>query len=568
MLQRTETIIQFEESDKVELFLSCRKLKNMDILSLTDPQILLYIDKNGKWTQFSETEAIDDNLNPDFAKTIIIDFHFEIKQKLRFEIIDIDGPNKSNFIGEVFTTLGELVGAKNQTSIWDIKDKNHIHGKLIVRCESVKTSNSISKMQVSANNLQNVQSWCFGVFGTNNPFLSFYRSREEGVWVKVHETEIIVGTNNPEFKQFEIKIQKLCNGDLYRPIKVECHSRVKNFKNIYIGEFEFNLYSMINKAPNERHYQLINPKNKSKVGIIKFNIFEYIERPSFLDYIRGGVQLNIVVAIDFTGSNGHPSSLDSLHSIKFDGSYNEYQKAIMGVCEILLNYDHDKRVPVYGFGAKPHFPNLYSNVVSHCFPANSNPFDPYVYALDGIMKTYSECIQQVELAGPTLFAPLITEAMKLAAINRDQGKSMEYTILLILTDGEIHDMEDTINNLIKSEKLPLSIIIIGIGKADFNKMDILDGDEGLYNSEGVKAERDLVQFVPFRKYENSHEMLAAAVLEEVPNQLLEYMEKMMIKPGPPIQIDPSALFGRGNTISMVPILDDINLAKKQDIGPQ
>ena len=53
--------------------------------------------------------------------------------------------------------------------------------------------------------------------------------------------------------------------------------------------------------------------------------------------------------------------------------------------------------------------------------------------------------------------------MKLATINRDERKSMEYTILLILTDGEIHDMEDTINNLIKSAKLPLSIVIIGIG---------------------------------------------------------------------------------------------------------
>merc|ERR1712013_16402 len=50
--------------------------------------------------------------------------------------------------------------------------------------------------------------------------------------------------------------------------------------------------------------------------------------------------------------------------------------------------------------------------------------------------------------------------------------------------------------------LPLSIIIVGVGEADFSKMDELDGDDGaLRNSKGVKAERDIVQFVPMNKYQ-------------------------------------------------------------------
>lgn len=39
--------------------------------------------------------------------------------------------------------------------------------------------------------------------------------------------------------------------------------------------------------------------------------------------------------------------------------------------------------------------------------------------------------------------------------------------------------------------LPLSIIIIGVGNADFNKMEILDGDNGLVDGKGRKATRDL-----------------------------------------------------------------------------
>ena len=52
--------------------------------------------------------------------------------------------------------------------------------------------------------------------------------------------------------------------------------------------------------------------------------------------------------------------------------------------------------------------------------------------------------------------------------------------------------------IVRSTSLPLSIIIVGIGKADFTNMERLDGDNGLFDSQGRKAQRDIVQFVPFR----------------------------------------------------------------------
>jgi len=70
--------------------------------------------------------------------------------------------------------------------------------------------------------------------------------------------------------------------------------------------------------------------------------------------------LSVIVAVDFTGSNGDPTFPDSLHAIKYDNTLNDYQKAIHGVCEILLNYDYDRKVPMFGFGGKPRFQNFYS----------------------------------------------------------------------------------------------------------------------------------------------------------------------------------------------------------------
>ena len=50
----------------------------------------------------------------------------------------------------------------------------------------------------------------------------------------------------------------------------------------------------------------------------------------------------------------------------------------------------------------------------------------------------------------------------------------KFYILLMLTDGVISDMKDTIDQLVIGSSLPLSVIIIGIGNANFNQMNILN----------------------------------------------------------------------------------------------
>lgn len=80
--------------------------------------------------------------------------------------------------------------------------------------------------------------------------------------------------------------------------------------------------------------------------------------------------------------------------------------------------------------------------------------------------------------------------------------SQNYYVLLILTDGEITDTANTIRAIIHASSLPMSIIIVGVGGADFGKMDILDSDDGLLaDSGGNRAKRDIVQFVPYRQFD-------------------------------------------------------------------
>ena len=53
---------------------------------------------------------------------------------------------------------------------------------------------------------------------------------------------------------------------------------------------------------------------------------------------------------------------------------------------------------------------------------------------------------------------------------------MSYNIFLILTDGEIHDMDKTKELIVEASELPLSIIIIGVGNEKFKMMKALDSD--------------------------------------------------------------------------------------------
>ena len=65
---------------------------------------------------------------------------------------------------------------------------------------------------------------------------------------------------------------------------------------------------------------------------------------------------------------------------------------------------------------------------------------------------------------------------------------------MILTDGIINDLEKTIDEVVLGSVLPLSIIIVGIGEADFEQMDLLDADDNpLYSKKlGKYASRDIV----------------------------------------------------------------------------
>ena len=438
----------------------------------------------------TEMASVDSNTNSIiFNHFYIMNYFFEKEQPIDFFI-------SGSINGKVSTTLPSIMGSRGQTLIRPIEGGGDAKLEMKGFAYKNKESNTFY-FKVSCNGKFNLKgiNYTLKYLGTiNQPKNNLLYSSE------VLNPKLLPSLNFSICKIPDLYLapdQKLDSNNIELAIVDSYHKRV-------LGKYTGPLSNLINKGG----------VNVPLVGGNAIISLELVKNYTFLDYIRGGMEINLTVGIDFTGSNGHPTKPNSLHYLGTQS--NSYEIAIQSCGNIVAYYDYDQLFPVFGFGA---IINSNSNEVNMCFNINFKN-DPNIYTINNILIEYQNCLQKITFSGPTYFTPIIKRVIE---IIKENNNVMEYQILMILTDGVINDMQETIDALVEGSFLPLSVIIIGIGDADFSNMDILDGDDvPLISSKGVKRMRDLVQFVPFKKFENNSDKLSAEVLEEIPRQIEEY----------------------------------------------
>jgi len=47
----------------------------------------------------------------------------------------------------------------------------------------------------------------------------------------------------------------------------------------------------------------------------------------------------------------------------------------------------------------------------------------------------------------------------------------KFYVLLLITDGIVNDMAKTIDQIVRGSKLPMAVVIVGVGDADFSNME-------------------------------------------------------------------------------------------------
>ena len=453
----------------------------------------------------TETASVDSSPNSiSFNKFFIMDYYFESEQQLDFII-------SGTIEGKVSTTLPSIMGSRGQKLIKPIEGEEN--AKLEINGYAYKnkeTSTFLFNVELNGN---------FNMKGINYT-ISYLGNKSKPHNNKLYRSEVLNPKVNPKLCFAVSRIPDIYLTPDLNPETNNVEIAIFNpYYNKNLGKYSGPLSSLFNNGTMVK----LGEGRTAKISV------DIIKNYTFLDYIRGGMQINLAIGIDFTGSNGDPSRPTSLHYI--GASNNSYEIAIHSCGSIVAYYDFDQLFPVFGFGAK-----FYGdNNVSHCYPLNANPNNPNIQGIDGILQTYRNILNQTKLFGPTYFHFIIDKVISLVKEDVISENKMNYTILMILTDGIIDDMDETIDSLVEASFLPISVIIIGIGDANFSNMNILDSDDDrLVDKNGRKADRDLVQFVPFKEYSYNGELLAKQVLEEIPRQVIEYYQHQNIAPGKPI----------------------------------
>ena len=506
------TLKMTTEKTRVQLFFRAEGLSDRDTTSKSDPYLLLSTQPSvGASAVLGRTETIANSISPKWNTGVWLDYFFETRQDLSIRIFDDDskGPGGDDTLGTATFQLAHAVSLGQNATGFKVKlASGDGHVFVTVQQSSTAGKRDTVVFQLSGRGLKKMDT-----FGQSDAYYTLYRVNPNGTKTLLHTSEVVSKSLTPTWNPPPVmKVIDLTTADMnQKTLRFEMFDKDLTSDDT-MGWFDFSFNDLLEAGAGRRTFEAC--EGREKFGEIVVSNFRLNRTPSFLDYLRGGMQMNLMVSIDFTGSNGDPHQRTSLHHM--DPVHpNQYVRAIMGVGDVLLQYDTDKQVPAFGFGAR-----LPDGNVNMCFHLNFDQ-NPYVPGVQGVLDCYGRALASVRLSGPTNFAPTIATANRLS-----RSSPGVYTVLLILTDGDITDMPETVNELVACDDAPLSIVVVGVGSAcDFAMMDQLDADRNpLRNSStGKQCRRDLVQFVPFKNFDRRPPAeLAAEVLREIPDQVVDW----------------------------------------------
>ena len=481
--------------EKINLFFNLinGKINNIYGLRIINPE------NDFDETFTSEMRKCNNSNKFNLVKNYICDYIFGKEQKLKIELVQqLQG---SIMAYPIQATIGEIIGSENSTKCFNIvglgqkieisgqKLKGHmkyltIHFKL-----EISSKQPISEIQKE----------------------EYFKNEKYKIYFKIQKKDILI-----------FESETFTDDGKFNIVQIPLNILSSNFSVLFFNDKNQNIGTI-----NTNYNKITHPQTINKIFFITrlslmdnlciYNCSSIRDEITFLDYVKN-IRIALDIGIDFTGSNGNPDDVGTLHCrLPNAEKRNPYERAIISCATVMADYDYDQLFPVYGFGAI--VKNEIEKGTQMCFNINFKE-DPNIQFVDNIMKEYYSCLDEIVFAGPTNFAPIIN---KIIENIKKENDNKEYHVLMMLTDGIIDDLEDTIDTLVEGSYLPLSVIIIGIGDANFTKMVKLDADDDpLISRNGKKRQRDLVQFVPFNKFEKDEKKLAEEIIEEIPRQVIEY----------------------------------------------
>mmetsp|Transcript_37387 Transcript_37387/g.73315 ORF Transcript_37387/g.73315 Transcript_37387/m.73315 type:complete len:1124 (+) Transcript_37387:73-3444(+) len=536
---------------KTQLSLQALRLKNVSgFLKISDPYAVVskfHPQKQGEKPQkLGRTEVIKNDLSPKWSSVISLDWNFGEDFFIRVDVYDKMKKSEDRFMGYCEFNFSTILRSEGSMELKKVQDGK---GRILAHVEKFKETGDELSLQLSANNLRLIDRGAeILVFFTISKKVGHDKTRK--LWKLVYRSDCVRNNEEPIWEKMKLNLSTLCNCDLDRPLLLELLDYKKRKNNPILGRVETSVRQLLllsavsNKslrlhigtcdvceilvikaslALNEsvraqslRRKESTNYDNS--IAYKRESIFPGLTenlnvRSRFLEYLSAGCELSLCVSIDFSSctDNAVAGEPQSLHHINETGRLNEYEIVIHAVVSLLIRYDSDNKVPVWGFGVE------FNGETRNCFQCGS---DVEVDGVNGIIDAYRSTLKKnFALSKSKDWSSVIDNAAKFARKAQNDAVSsggLNYTVLLILSHGIVDDLAKTINAINESKSTPLSIIIVGVGGADFGEITKLE---------------ERCTFVKFR--DHSSASLSKVALSKVPMQLEQYFMERGISPKPP-----------------------------------
>lgn len=439
----------------------------------------------------TESKTASENKIIQFEEGIIIPFLFAQNQPLEFIIKDA-----RDII--VSKTLGEIVGSLRQTYRQNVERDISFEVKAILNDELNK--------EISFN---------IGVLGNLTGMKIGYSITSLGnqydpINNLVYESEILDHNTKIIFNNALIPLNELADDNNLEDNIIEI-----NFKDVMhsneLGKYKSSISKLFEK---DIDFDL-KGNTKAKIICRRKNFH------SLLDYLERDLHLSTTIFIDFseTGENYH----------QMDKNETVFEKLMKNFLDILVPYNEEPFFQIYGFGfkEKEKFKGEYD---PYMFPINKKIGSPSIQ-MDEINKLYQSFLNSINFGKQKTDIDLIVKKFNnMVKEDIDDYDINEYNILLLFINNDIFDEKEFVKDLIVSSSLPISLVIVGLGKGPFTKLENIEQQFlTLKDNEGNKPQRNCFKFVSFNKTKN-FQNTAKNSLFDIPEEMVEYLGIKNIEP--------------------------------------
>ena len=282
------------------------------------------------------------------------------------------------------------------------------------------------------------------------------------------------------------------------------------------------LLSSLISSPNSIYERKLNEKNQNseimciKIEKDKSNLIN--KGYSIFDYLKSGVKFSCFISMDYSKSKNNSSLKDNQIN---------YLNILNNVSNAIVNYTKNHLFYVLGYGAK----TFNSSSSKAIFNLNMKENDSGINTIEKVIQHFNSSLFDSKIIpeGNVILSSLIKE------VTNQIYKLYEiryYNISFIVTRGNIEqsDIQNTIDAIIESSYLPLTIFIIGVGKNDFTKMKMV-GKDHKCSSLGMEKMRNNVLFASLiDDFSNDDEKLISWCIKELSKQIINFYD--LIKSSP------------------------------------